>query len=127
VTEPESCLAWDLQVVQSQTDFIVLSLGPLSTMPHRLEITARSREFLSGIIVVMEDHDGGQWRSEILDLPPGDWSELQIEISELVRLSGDREVPDAARLRAIIIQDMTGQVSALQGSNRIEIRDTLIY
>jgi hypothetical protein len=125
--EPEPCLAWELQVVHSQTDFIVLSLGVLEQRPERMEITVRSREFTSRIIVVLEDHDGGQWRSEILDIPTGDWTTIDVDLNALIRLSGENRMPDPRRLRSLIVQDMTGQVSAQQGSNRIEIKSTLLY
>jgi hypothetical protein len=127
VDAPEPFLAWELQVVQSQTDFIVLGLGALERRPEGMEITARSREFSSRIIVVLEDHDGGQWRSEILEIPTGEWTTTQIDLMGLIRLGGERRLPDPRRLRALIIQDMTGQISGQQGSNRIEIKSTLLY
>ena len=63
VDETEPFLAWELQVVRSQTDFIVLGLAALERRPERMEITARSTEFNSRIIVVLEDHDGGRWKA----------------------------------------------------------------
>ena len=75
----------------------------------------------------MEDHDGGKWRTEILELPTGEWSEISVDLKKMVRLRGQQRIPDPGRVKALILQDMTGQVSAEQGVNRIEIKSTLIY
>jgi hypothetical protein len=126
VDEPEFCLAWDLTVVANATDFIVLPLDTPGVRPKTLEFVARSRNFTSRVIVVME-HDGGKWRTEILELPTGEWSEISVDLKEMVRLRGQQRIPDPGRVKALILQDMTGQVSAEQGANRIEIKSTLIY
>ena len=125
--ETDGILSWDLQVVQSQTDFILLPLAAQNLPLQGFDFSARSREFTSSIIVILEDHDGGQWRTEILDLPANVWTFVSVDLTNLIRIQGESTMPDPHRLEALIIEDLTGQVSSRQGSNRIDIQSTRIY
>lgn len=130
----ESVLVWTRDTSAVDDGFIYLELPLLEKPLETLQITARSKQVSSRLVVVLEDDGGNQWLTGDFEVPLGDFVDIAIDLRQSKPWQkGVQTEVDYSRIRSLMIQDVTRRVETLRSVSdesplkQIEISATRLY
>lgn len=120
-----SALAWKVDVVAGQDDFLRAALSEQAQALARLRLRIRSARFGSQVRVLLEDEQGVRWSSPVLAVPADAWLPVDLGLSDFA----PADAPAAGRrprlgsIRALELRDVTAFLSEERGENRLFVVD----
>lgn len=115
-------LEWTTIVRDGRDDYLLAALEP-EAPPQEVVLQVRAETFPAHLRVLLEDASGARWTAPVAVIAPGETEEIVLLVPELLpagMLTGD-ERPDPARIRGLMIQDVTAFHSGDRGPSRIVV------
>ena len=114
-----AALAWSVDVVAGQDDFLRAALGPGAQELSRVRLQLGSTRFPSQVRVVLEDDEGVRWTAPILAVPEEGWLPVALGLSAFAPADAPaaERRPRPGSIRALELRDVTAFLSEERGEN----------
>lgn len=115
-------LAWTTVVRDNRDDYLLLALDEAAAPLRAVRVRVSSADLVAHLRLIVEDDGGLRWTTPVVAVEPGPPEELLVEVEDLLpaHTIGPERV-DPARIRVVMLQDVTAFHSAARGPNRLVV------
>lgn len=116
-------VVWSTEVQRGRDDNIFIPFRDRG--PSVLRFALRAERFPAWVRCMMEDDEGQQWNTKVLQVPTDTWSGVQLTLDDFALVGDPRfgRRPDPRRVRSFLLVDVTGFRSEELELNRIFVDD----
>jgi len=124
-SDGNQALLWTTTLRDRTDDQITVNFAQDAPSPVSIALRAKAAPFPAWLHVVAEDKDGTSFRSRTLQIPPSEWTDISVNIADLLPVI---PTPNAqiGVVQSLSIQDVTAWQSADRGVRQLWLDDVVI-